>query len=53
MAGNDLLGASMSPRPVGRRGNVLSGLCSWSDPSLIKSKAFYSCGAASHLQPSN
>jgi uncharacterized protein YecE (DUF72 family) len=44
MAGDDLLGAPMSPQPVGRRGNVRIGLCSWSDPSLIKSKAFYPRG---------
>lgn len=44
MAQNDLLGAGPSPDPVGRRGNVRVGLCSWSDPSLIKSKAFYPRG---------
>jgi uncharacterized protein YecE (DUF72 family) len=44
MAQGDLVGPSDSPRPVGRRGNVCIGLCSWSDPSLIKSKAFYPRG---------
>jgi uncharacterized protein YecE (DUF72 family) len=44
MAGDDLLGVPLSPPPVGRRGNVRIGLCSWSDPSLIKSKAFYPRG---------
>ncbi|HKX43479.1 MAG TPA: DUF72 domain-containing protein [Burkholderiaceae bacterium] len=33
-----------SPDPVGRRGNVRVGVCSWSDSSLIKSKAFYPRG---------
>lgn len=32
------------PPPIGQRGNVLMGTCSWSDPSLIKSKAFYPRG---------
>jgi uncharacterized protein YecE (DUF72 family) len=41
---DDQQGASGSPEPVGRRGNVRIGLCSWSDPSLIKSKAFYPRG---------
>jgi uncharacterized protein YecE (DUF72 family) len=45
MASDDLLGESTSPQAVGRRGNVRIGLCSWSDPSLIKSKAFYPRGA--------
>jgi uncharacterized protein YecE (DUF72 family) len=45
MASDDLLGEVTSPQPVGRRGNVRIGLCSWSDPSLIKSRAFYSRGA--------
>lgn len=40
----DLLGAARAPDPVGRRGNVRIGVCSWSDPSLIKSKAFYPRG---------
>lgn len=33
--------------PVGRRRNVRVGTCSWSDPSLIKSKAFYPRGSGS------
>lgn len=45
MAGDDLLGAPTSPLPVGRLGNVRIGLCSWSDPSLIKTKRFYPRGA--------
>ncbi|HEY9064918.1 MAG TPA: DUF72 domain-containing protein [Burkholderiaceae bacterium] len=40
----DLLDDLRSPDPVGRRGNVRIGTCSWSDPSLIKSKAFYPRG---------
>lgn len=32
-------------RPLGRRGNILVGTCSWTDPSLIKSKAFYPRGS--------
>jgi len=40
----DLLDDLRSPSPVGRRGNVRIGTCSWSDPSLIKSKAFYPRG---------
>lgn len=44
MASDDLLGEDTSPQAVGRRGNVRIGLCSWSDPSLIKSKAFYPRG---------
>jgi uncharacterized protein YecE (DUF72 family) len=44
MAQADLLGYR-SPDPVGRRGNVRIGVCSWSDPSLIKSKAFYPRGS--------
>jgi uncharacterized protein YecE (DUF72 family) len=44
MGDDDLLGPPTSPPPVGRRGNVRIGLCSWSDPSLIKSKAFYPRG---------
>jgi uncharacterized protein YecE (DUF72 family) len=38
------------PAPVGRRHNVLVGTCSWTDPSLIKSKAFYPRGCASSEQ---
>ncbi|HSW07546.1 DUF72 domain-containing protein [Aquabacterium sp.] len=45
MTHDDLLGEAASPQPVGRSGNVRVGLCSWSDPSLIKSKAFYPRGA--------
>lgn len=44
MTQGDLLGQGSSPAPVGRRQNVRIGLCSWSDPSLIKSKAFYPRG---------
>lgn len=44
MAIDDLLGEEPSPDPLGRRNNVRVGLCSWSDPSLIKSKAFYPRG---------
>ena len=36
--------APRSPQPVGRRRNVRVGLCSWADPSLIKSKTFYPRG---------
>lgn len=32
-------------QPLGRRGNILVGTCSWTDPSLIKSKAFYPRGS--------
>jgi uncharacterized protein YecE (DUF72 family) len=41
----DLLGDGRSPDAVGRRRNVRIGLCSWSDPSLVRSKAFYPRGA--------
>ena len=44
---NDLFAAELSPEPVGRARNVRVGLCSWSDPSLIKSKAFYPRGTGS------
>lgn len=44
MTQGDLLGEGSSPAPVGRRRNVRIGLCSWIDPSLIKSKAFYPRG---------
>ena len=40
----DLLDDPRAPDPVGRRGNVRIGTCSWSDPSLIKTKAFYPRG---------
>ena len=39
-----------APGPVGRRHNVLVGTCSWTDPSLIKSKAFYPRGCSSSEQ---
>ena len=45
MTQGDLLGDGASPAAVGRRRNVRIGLCSWSDPSLIRSKAFYPRGA--------
>ena len=44
MSDEDLFGSPRSPEPTGRLGNVRIGLCSWSDPSLIKSKAFYPRG---------
>jgi uncharacterized protein YecE (DUF72 family) len=47
MQQDELLGHDLSPAPVGPRANVRVGLCSWSDPSLIKSKAFYPRGAGS------
>jgi uncharacterized protein YecE (DUF72 family) len=47
MSSDDLFGADLSPEPVGRRGNIRVGLCSWSDPSLIKSKGFYPRGTGS------
>lgn len=47
MSQRDLLDDPSPPGPVGRRGNVRVGLCSWSDPSLIKSKAFYPRGTGS------
>lgn len=37
---------SQPPAPVGRRGNIRVGTCSWTDPSLIKSKAFYPRGCS-------
>jgi uncharacterized protein YecE (DUF72 family) len=40
----DLFSVEPSTDLVGRRGNVRVGLCSWSDPSLIKCKAFYPRG---------
>jgi len=36
--------------PVGRRRNVWVGTCSWADPSLVKSKAFYPRGCSSSEQ---
>jgi uncharacterized protein YecE (DUF72 family) len=44
MTQGDLLGETPAPEPLGRRHNVRVGLCSWSDPSLIKSNAFYPRG---------
>ncbi len=43
----ELLDSGGSPSPVGRCGNVRVGLCSWSDPTLTKSKAFYPRGCSS------
>lgn len=37
--------AVATPPALGRHGNILVGTCSWSDPSLIKSKAFYPRGS--------
>lgn len=45
---DDLFSASQSSEPpgsVGRRRNIRVGTCSWSDPSLIKSKRFYPRGS--------
>src|SRR5262249_33475527 len=42
-----LFSADQTPAPVGRRGNVRIGTCSWTDPSLIKSKGFYPRGISS------
>ncbi|WP_374562602.1 DUF72 domain-containing protein [Ideonella sp.] len=39
-----------APRPVGRRGNVRVGTCSWTDPSLIKAKTFYPRGCSTAEQ---
>ena len=36
-----------APAAVGPRGNILVGTCSWTDPSLIKSKRFYPRGTSS------
>lgn len=47
MSQGELLGPDPAPAPIGRRRNVRIGLCSWSDPSLIKSKAFYPRGCSS------
>ena len=46
---DDLFGgpANALAGPVGRRRNVRVGTCSWSDPSLIKSKTFYPRGSGS------
>lgn len=42
----DLFAALPAPRPVGRRGNVRVGTCSWTDPSLIKAGTFYPRGCS-------
>lgn len=39
--------AEPPPAAVGPRGNILVGTCSWTDPSLIKSKRFYPRGTHS------
>ena len=39
-----------SAEAVGARGNIRVGTCSWTDPSLIKSKAFYPRGCSSAEQ---
>jgi uncharacterized protein YecE (DUF72 family) len=46
MSQRDLLDASLdaTPPPIGRHRNVRVGTCSWTDPSLVKSKAFYPRG---------
>lgn len=44
MSQAELLAEDPLPEPVGRRRNIRVGLCSWTDPSLIKSKAFYPRG---------
>ena len=41
-----LFSTADAPPPVGRRGNVRVGTCSWMDPSLIKSKGFYPRGCS-------
>ncbi len=43
----DLFGDEPAPAPVGRRDNIVIGTCSWTDPSLIKSKGFYPKGCSS------
>lgn len=40
----DAEGARAARGPVGERRNVIVGMASWTDPSLIKSKAFYPKG---------
>ena len=47
MTQGDLLDPDPAPAPIGPRRNIRVGLCSWSDPSLIKSKAFYPRGCSS------
>jgi uncharacterized protein YecE (DUF72 family) len=39
--------ADPTPERVGPRRNIAIGTCSWTDPSLIKSKAFYPRGCSS------
>ena len=46
MSQRELLEPDPAPAALGRRRNVRVGLCSWSDPSLIKSKAFYPRGCS-------
>jgi len=43
-ADETLTTVSAAARPVGPRQNVMVGMASWTDPSLIKSKAFYPKG---------
>ena len=43
----DLFGDEPAPAPVGCRSNIVIGTCSWTDPSLIKSKGFYPKGCSS------
>jgi uncharacterized protein YecE (DUF72 family) len=42
--------APEAPQAVGRRHNIRVGTCSWTDPSLIKSKAFYPRGCSTAEQ---
>lgn len=39
--------SAVAPSGVGPRGNIVVGTCSWTDPSLIKCKAFYPRGCSS------
>jgi uncharacterized protein YecE (DUF72 family) len=39
--------ADLAARPVGPRRNIVVGMASWTDPSLIKTKAFYPKGCSS------
>ena len=45
-----LFGSDHAPPPVGRRHNVLVGTCSWTDPSLVRSKRFYPRGCSTAEQ---
>ncbi|MGM9485995.1 DUF72 domain-containing protein [Ideonella sp. YS5] len=45
-----MLFAPETPPAVGARGNIRVGTCSWTDPSLIKSKAFYPRGCSTAEQ---